>query len=507
MHIALKRVLLVALLGVLVGVGARPHPAIAQGPEPDAPRVAHTDAEVLFPSAVRFGLIMTGTWEDVTRAVLRIGQPDTRTYTIPVDVRGLAVLLGPGAWRADYLWPISPARTFAPFTTVSYSWTISTADGETHVAEGAFIFEDAVRSAPTPATWRYTEPPLQLYTHNATLVLDFVRANVMRALERARAETGIDRTFRIVLYDAGVDFCLRDADGLYTDSRYVGGTRRDCDPGAAVHIYRAHDLTLLRRPDATLDSLQDRLVELIAGELYAALWADSSPPAWFREGLIQLYGLTTRQSTLALARDAARAGGLLPLAVMSLPPDDDPAVTRLWRAQSYLMTLYLAGRFGARAPFDLARDVAMPMTFEEALAARFGIGLNRLYDDWRRWLLSPEAVAAVRWTPYLPATPTPTPLPSATPTRTPTADVPTATRTAMPTLTPFPVRSNTPIPRTPTNTPRPPGSLRTPTPVPAPPESGGGLCPGAAIPPLIIGIVSLRAWVWRRTARRRATET
>jgi hypothetical protein len=179
-------------------------------------------------------------------------------------------------------------------------------------------------------------------------------------------------------------------------------------------------------------------------------------------------------------------------------PESAPDMIRLWRAQSYLLTLYLAARFGAEAPFELARALLDEQTFEEALGARFDITPAQLYDDWRAWLLSDEAAAALRWTPYLPTTATPAPSVTPSPTRTPTSSVPSATPLPTATNTPFPARTNSPIPPRSTNTPRPPGSVLRPTPTSAPPPSGSGLC-GA--PALVL--LPLAGLFWMRVRKRR----
>ncbi|MCC7206935.1 MAG: hypothetical protein IT323_06490, partial [Anaerolineae bacterium] len=461
---------------------------LAQGPTatPDGPAIALHDAEMLFPAGVRLGLILTTPPEALERATLTLSQPGSLTVTVRVDVGRLAVPFGDNLSRVDYAWPIDPALTFAPFSPVSYRWTVTTADGEALRARGEFVFHDAIRSLGNGAVWRGIEGPIPLVTHNPDLALDVVQQAIQQAYERATAETGLDQTFRFVIYDPGVTFCQRDAAGLYVDSPTIGGVRLPCDPRAAAEIYARAGYTAVQRADFSLEGLQDQLVRRMVASLYGPLWTESEdkPPAWFREGLFQLYGRTALGWTLPIVRDAVRNGGLLPLDAMQRPPDDAPESARLWRAQAYLMTLYLAARFGAGAPFTLARGPfdGDRQSFDAALQARHGVTAARLFADWRAWALSDEAAAAVRWTPYLPDTATPAPTATATATRTPTPAQPSATPSLTPTITPFPASSNTPIPPRPTNTPRPPGSALRPTAAAAPQSApGGGVCGAPAL--------------------------
>jgi len=159
---------------------------------------------------------------------------------------------------------------------------------------------------------------------------------------------------------------------------------------------------------------------------------------------------------------------------------------RLWIAESYLLTLYLASRYGADAPFKLAKALEQNTTFDDALTKIGNISVDTLVTDWRNWLLGPDAEAALRWTPYFDTTPTPTA--SDTP-------VPTQTNTLLPaqipTHTPFP--SRTPIPLTPSNTPLPAGSLRTRKSAPASNSPNSGTCPGSlALVVLPVGIVIVK---------------
>ncbi len=206
-------------------------------------------------------------------------------------------------------------------------------------------------------------------------------------------------------------------------------------------------------------------------------------PAWFASGLAQLHHLRAQPMALELVRAAVRTGSHYALAELAddLPSEADYQARALWEAQSYLLVLYLADRYGAGAPFDLAQNIpADDDGFAGALAALGGEDVDALWAGWNRWLFSPAAENAAGWTPYLLTTPTPTATPTATPLP------PTATATHTPTITPTPTSTalvDQPRPpvvaqltptrrRPPTNTPLPPGSL--PTVTSAAPERADG---------------------------------
>jgi len=150
-------------------------------------------------------------------------------------------------------------------------------------------------------------------------------------------------------------------------------------------------------------------------------------------GLAGLYHLQADTPALQVARAAGRTESLIPLeGLMFDPPDDWPEMKReLWEAQSYLLVLYLADRWGADAPFELAERLTNETgDFETIFTSVTGQSVRLFWVEWQRWLFAGVAEDATRWTPYLETTPTPTP------TATATVIVPTATFTVVPSYTP-----------------------------------------------------------------------
>src|SRR5207244_2041934 len=94
---------------------------------------------------------------------------------------------------------------------------------------------------------------------------------------------------------------------------------------------------------------------------------------------------------------------------------DFGASVRNWNSQAYMLTLYLSARFGAQTPIDLARAIGNNSKFDDELKKiSNGLTIGQLYTDWKSWLLSTDADAAIRWNLYI-TKPTPTVTPTETP--------------------------------------------------------------------------------------------
>lgn len=492
-------VLLVTLTGALgsAPIGAR---VAAQGgptatPTP-LPRIADNGAEAMFPVGALLTVRLNIAQRQIRSARVRVTQPDAegKPYNVwetYIDLQADVSYLSESASLIKYVWRVTPASAPPPFSTLSYEWEVR-AVGQEGIAttKGTFVFQDTRLPDPEPVEeWQHTDPasPVALHSHNPELAINLLAVVAQRVYERVSADTGLRRTYKIVIYDPGAQFCMRDLSSgeLYLNSRNIGGTRRSCDPLWVAQIYRRYDYHLLLRADLSFNAVQDGIANLIVSDQYAALWRKSGAtvPAWFADGLFQLYNATARSGTLAMAREALQAGLLLSLNEMEagLPPAD-AAKLRLWHAQSYLMTLYLASRYGASAPFDVARMLSADVPLEAAVQQRHAISVQAWEAGWRAWLPSEAAQSALRWTPYLVVTPLPTLSPTPIPSATPTSSIPTTTPTPSPTRTRFP--TNTPIPATPTNTPLAPGKLQRPTLAPTQtpaPQGSGGPCGGAAL--------------------------
>ncbi len=437
---------------------------------PTVPVIFSMRETVLFPMLVRFQVVLRLPVAGLKAARLRITQG--KTYEQIIDMpQNTFKIVNDQASLIDYPWPLPTQNALTPFQPVDYQWTITPTTGAVITGGEEFTYSDQQRQ------WKESEgDPLVMYTHDQNLALDIVRRNVLRAYNLVAQMTNIHHTFTLILYDVGDDFCQRDPgrpnQPVVIDPR--DKVEFPCDPSQAAKLYAAGGFSLVQRSSQLLEGLQDQIIQIVAADAYDTFWktAAEPPPAWFRAGLIQMYGLVGHAYSLLLAREAARTDQLLTLDALAAPPvqqsNDNGASVREWNAQSFMLTLYMAARFGANAPFKMAQQIAQNGKFADALSAVGNrIALTDLYASWQDWLFSSDADAALFWNPYLTDnTPTYTPSPTDFPTLTPTSSEPTATDTEpfLPTQTFTPSPTETPV--TQTNTPLPPGSLNTNTPAP-----------------------------------------
>lgn len=432
--------------------------------------------------------------------------------TLPVDL-ARDVFWEPWGFNVVYNYtPGDPAGLPAPMSQVIYMWEVALDDGTRASARGEFVYADdrfAWRS--TASAW------LTLYTYSDTLNTFLLAQRLEPVHALLRAHTGASPAFKVVLYEPGDDFCppapetptpaARDsatATATPTTTPTITPTPTPaplpaCDAGAVAQNYRDGGFIVIRRANTALLDLHAALSYAMAKAAWRAVWGEAEAPAWFAEGLAQLYEPSPHASAVLLARDAVRAGADFDAAGLQAAPTSAQSHARdPWYAQSVSMALYLVDRFGPDAPARVAAAIPLHPTFDEALAAVTGRDTGDHLARWRTWILSDAAERRATWTPYLPPTPAPTltrtPTPTLTPrpTHTPT---PTArpTRFGIPAMTPIrPTRTVEPTPRPPTNTPRPPA---TPTPPGGGAGGGGGLCGGATI---LLAPAGLVAWMARR---------
>lgn len=425
---------------------------------------------VLFPMLVRFQIVLRLPVANVKAARLRIFQGKTFEQIIDIPQSSFKVVNDQAA-VIDYPWPLPTQNALTPFQPVDYEWTITPTNGSAITGGEEFMYSDEQRQ------WKESEgDPLVMWSHDQNLALDLVRGNVLRGYNLITQTTDIHHTFTLILYDVGDQFCQTDPgrpnQPVVIDPR--DKVEFPCDPSQAAKLYAASGFSIVQRTSQLLEGLQDQIIEIMAADAYDTAWktAAEPPPAWFRSGMIQMYDLVGHAYALLLAREAARTDQLLTLDALAAPPvpqaNDNGASVREWNGQSYMLTLYIAARFGANAPFKIAQQIAQNGKFADALSTvGNGVALTDLYASWQDWLFSSDADSAMFWNPYLTDnTPTFTPSPTDFPTLTPTSSEPTATDTEpfLPSLTYTPSPTLTPVPLT--NTALPPGSLNTNTPAP-----------------------------------------
>jgi len=517
----LLAILVIGMAGYEVGVA---RPVLAQdgdgeSEEEGPPLIFGYRHEIVFPAVIRFFLGANVHLEDVTSITLTVRQESGLDHTFTLDLEQTLIPEFSGGTPKQFLfeWSLIGNASPRPFEAVDYLWEVTMRDGEVAQAQGQFYYADAERGL-----WRTAgRYPLILHWTNANLAGQVVWEEVMAAYGLLDRHTEDTPGFEFALYEPGARLCETVRDEANDDERTVVLARSDaaeypCSEAMFAQLYAQHGMIFLQRASYGFSVLENHLIETMVRQTYAPMWVEVRVPAWFIEGLAALYRLRPGLAALEVTRSAARTGSAHPIEVLAagMPQDATYPEQTVWEAQSYLLVLFLADRYGAEAPFQLARDAATNSAgFDGALQALTGDDQAGLWTEWQRWLFSDAAMRAVAWTPYMPTTPTPTPTftasplpPTATPSRTPTmtltstADILGNPQSTVVVLQLTPTRRPTV-----TNTPLPPGSL--PPAQPQQPSGEGdktqpdtGVIVGAVGVVFVVGILS-GIWILARRHR------
>jgi hypothetical protein len=492
------------------------HARAQASPTPDTGYIFGYRSEIVFPAAIRFVVGMNAPLDQIEAVSLTVRQQSGLDLTFEVDPQHNLLETAGVVTQLLYVWDLSTGPVPVPFEPLDFLWQVETKDGQVSKAADEFLFVDDGRGP-----WQVAgDPPLIVHWLNPHLAGPAIRNEVMGVYGLLNRYTGQVLSFQFVVYDPNTPMCQQVRSPETNQLMAVVTSREDnsqypCSVDAFQQVYARAGLIFLQRPTFGFSELEDLLIAQMVRNTYTALWQNAVVPAWFVSGLAFMYRLHPSMSALEVARDAARTESLLPLSeLVSAVPDDATFQTRaLWEAESYLLTLYLADRYGAKAPFDLALNVRS-QGFEGALRSLTGGEQDSLWDDWSGWLFTAAAERAVAWTPYDATTATPT----ATPTITPIPPTHTPSVTPTPTFTPTSTflgdqrRSLTPPPVTPTrlssptNTPLPPGSLPTAQPYTPPSGEKSGrrgytalLTAGVVVVAIVaVLLVVVTAMTWRR---------
>lgn len=490
----------VLALRLLAAWGMR-GPASAQDGEgeEDFPIIFGHQAEVVFPAAIRCVVGVNAIPDEIESIALVVSQESGLTHTFAVDREAALMPAYSGGIANQFLfeWRLDGEPSPALFEPVAYRWEVAVRGQPLAVAEGSFLAADTGHGS-----WRTAgRPPVVLHWLNPNLAGQIVWDEIMAAYGLLDRHTGDTPAFAFAIYDPDARLCESVRDEATGEVRQVVQARGDpaeypCSADLFAQVYARSGITFVQRPTFGLSELEDTLIAAMVSRAYSDLWADAGVPAWFESGLAALYRLRPGFAALELTRSAARTGQLFPLDALQgpLPETATYASRALWGAQSYTLALILADRYGAEAPFNLARAAGQePGGFAGALRSLTGGDQQALWDVWQGWLFAEEALRAAGWTPYLPETPTPTATPTASPV--PPTRTPSVTRT--PTITPTErvlgvqphtvvVQQASPTARlAPTNTPLPPGSLP-----PAPPRQPSGEGDGEGVDPAVLSAIA-----------------
>jgi len=431
------------------------------------------DAELLFPSAIRFTMALTATANELAFAVLNIRIQGQSTITIPVSIAESATLRDPFT-EVVYVWNIPSDAPPAMFSNVTYEWQITRTNDQVVSGQGEFEFTDPrilweTNSSPDSSI-TFTVP-----AEDFNLSLVSLRNDMQAAYDLMRTNTGRQPTFHVMLYPTDLlPGCGTNADGETVAVGLLSGTEVACRPAQAAAVYSASGLDVLQIVGTgTENALRFALADLFLERFYNAYWSVNAVPLWFQRGMAVFFLPMNKLNMLEPAQRAARNNRLFTLEDMNAEPTQD---ADLWRAQSYGMVLYIARQIGVEGLFTLGRNSGTT-SFSTAYENAVGQPLSELISGWQRWLFTAAAEDAYSYFPQMETTATPTftptptlPRPTATPTVTNTpTNTPTVTNTGLPELilpTLTPTRTPTRAPAT--VTPRPAGSVPTPTPTPTP---------------------------------------
>lgn len=386
---------------------------------------------------------------------------------------------------ARYTWVITPQTQPPLFSTVIYTWRITTTDNQVFGAGDTLLYTDErfdwqeITVPDVPITLMY---PANQFSVNMAVI----SSQLASVYARLRADTGTSPAFRFLLHSADeTPGCDEDAEGnpiVIAQFANLAQETLPCDVALAERAYQNAGYERMVAPQN--GDVRLLLINQVIAAFYAPIWAAHDIPAWFRRGIEQLYLGNAGPRALGTSRDLIwQNNRVLALDEMTTEPED-PTEKAIWQAQSYGMVLYTALQIGVEPTFALARAE----DFEAAYTAATGTPLAALIPDWQAWMVTDEAVQTYSYSIYAQTTPTPTHTPTPTLTRTPRP--PTETPTETPDYSPTPRPTRTPIPPTPTITPLPAQSFSlraTPVPTPVPAVVANSPIPGLTLPQVIVG--------------------
>jgi hypothetical protein len=436
--------------------------------------VVRWTSEVIFPAGVRFTLLLNRTLEQLESLSLTVQPEGGRAESFEIDLEdsGNVLFAEPQAEFAT-IWMLQADNLPTLGGNIWFSWEAADQSGEVARVNDVLVFNDE------RVTLEANEDPSGIF--DLTLPADgpnpiTIWREMQPVYDLLVANTGERRTFNVLYYGGIPAGCNRNRAGEAI-AQAANGEVVACNDAIAGTLFREAGYDVVQSTSTSTAGAVEAITMLFVERFYEDVWAESDVPTWFTYGLGQFYDPSIETPILLTMQSASRNDQLLSLAQMTTP---NAASLERWRIQSVSMVLYIADTYGLDALFDLAERLGT-QPFDAAYEAVSGQSINGLLLNFERWLFTDAAVSAFGYTPYQPETPTPTATDTATITRTP-SDTPTATWTGAPTSTytntPRPTRTETATftltPVTPTNTPRPPGSLQTPTRYPAQTALGSG---------------------------------
>ncbi|MBZ0310326.1 MAG: hypothetical protein K8I82_29970, partial [Anaerolineae bacterium] len=355
---------LLLLLGILVAGVSH-----AQETPPDRTLITQTGIEIFFPAAMRFRATFAANRQDFESAALSLYQVNGVEATIPVVLD--EHLIGEGLDFIDVQvdQPLGAFRLFEPF---NYRWELTTTNGET------YTFADEYLPIPPNSIgeWQTAgDVPLTFYWYNPNLGVNLLRENLLSVYALLQSQTGLDKTFQFIIFDHDHVFCDSkiDAETGQEISITRGSDAYTCALETIQNLLQRNNLRFIQRTDASFDTLEAQLMREIVTEFYGDYWT-VEVPNWFEEGLALLYRPYPGLRELMIAQQADSRNALMGLSQLQIPLNSSMTAEQqdIWKAQSYLLLLYLADTYGAEVPFELALSLDEAESFEAAFEAITG---------------------------------------------------------------------------------------------------------------------------------------
>ncbi len=393
-------------------------PVSAASPSPvgELPtRVAQPAIEVLeqetvsdFPDSLTFRLRARSREGDIVSATLfyRLGWDDTLTLARPAPFTPAPeVALG-------YTWDTGN-QTVPPFIQITYHWQLIDSAGNVLITNPAQIeYTDRTHD------WRsLRDERVVVYWYDRPDA--FGQALFQAAVESydhvARITgAGTPGPARVVIYNSQADFCVfyaRDA-----CQPWVGG-----QTFSGLTVQWGNDLDWF-----TYDVIPHELAHVFYGEIFRNTGV--RVPTWFNEGIAVYNERSDHSREMAMVRQAAAEGDLIPLRLMG---GRGGSVVHgqvgLWYAEAYTLVAFIADTYGEAKLGEVILTLAANTPIEEALRQTLGLDLVAYEMAWRAWLGYPvDSIPTPITLPTLEVTPYPLPTgargprPTDTPSSTPT---------------------------------------------------------------------------------------
>lgn len=274
---------------------------------------------------------------------------------------------------------------FAPFTTVTYWWVLTTDQGrDIRAPELTFVYEDdqftwrEISQGGVTVHWTGEDPAL------GQLALDIVAESLPRL--RTLVTVPDDLSLRLYIYPSAAD--LRAALRL-TGRDWVGA---HAHPELGVIL-----VTAVNPRTAATDLRQSIPHELLHHLLYRATgpYYDTLP-VWFNEGMATLVEATPNPNYAAVLETAVAAQTILPFADLCRAfPTAEMDVVQAY-AQSASLVRYIQTTYGTHSLRAMIAAFADGADCQEATVRGVGQSLSNLSRDWLR-SLQPRSPFAQFW--------------------------------------------------------------------------------------------------------------